>query len=83
MYVQFAAEAFEKKKKENDVIEVCFDPERWRMKESSVFQFMICCSAVIMDDCAVPCGNKSLFNSTMILKQHLKVHLPAVYAVQI
>lgn len=46
IYVQFAAEAFKK----NHVIEVCFDPERWRMKESSVFQFMICCSTVIMDD---------------------------------
>lgn len=31
-----------------------------------------------MDDWAVPRGNKSV-----ILKQHLKVHLPAVYAVQI
>lgn len=31
----------------------------------------------------MPLGNKSLFNSTMILKQHLKVHLPAVDAVQI
>lgn len=36
-----------------------------------------------MDDWAVPRGNKSLFNSTMILKQHLKVHLSAGYAVQI
>lgn len=44
--VQFAAEAFSEK----DVIEVCFDPERWRMKESSAFQFTICCSTVIMDD---------------------------------